>query len=339
MINRIFFHRIIVVALSSLCIYAQECSEEFTFYNELPETAIIICPGGCSESGDSCLSNIDLGVLDDIIFQNSLNYPDPINVGNQQWKYGRLIGLVASYNPNGSNGVNEQLTILPESIGNLSELKSIDLKLNSLNNLPNSFSQLINLTSLTLNNNWLSSLPEDIGNINQLFLLDLGYNQLASIPPSICEIIFDNTAYVFIFNNNLSSLPDCMCNLDIDWNGFDGGNFPYFGSGANLLCDSELIPDCIENSINFELSLDQFYYSTHIDAPQECDEECFIGDLNGDNVLNVLDVVSLANCVLAGNCSELQYGCAGDINVDGEFNVLDIVTLANCVLSGNNCSN
>jgi hypothetical protein len=130
-----------------------------------------------------------------------------------------------------------------------------------------------------------------------------------------------------------------MCNLDIDWNGFDGGNFPYFGSGANLLCDSELIPDCIENSINFELSLDQFYYSTHIDAPQECDEECFIGDLNGDNVLNVLDVVSLANCVLAGNCSELQYGCAGDINVDGEFNVLDIVTLANCVLSGNNCSN
>ena len=29
---------------------------------------------------------------------------------------------------------------------------------------------------------------------------------------------------------------------------------------------------------------------------------CCHGNLNGDNVLNVLDIVILANCVLAGNC-------------------------------------
>jgi hypothetical protein len=60
-----------------------------------------------------------------------------------------------------------------------------------------------------------------------------------------------------------------------------------------------------------------------------------LGDLNGDGGWNVLDIVTLANCVLAGNCSELTNGCAGDMNQDGGYNVLDIVTLANCVLAGN----
>jgi len=61
-----------------------------------------------------------------------------------------------------------------------------------------------------------------------------------------------------------------------------------------------------------------------------------LGDLNGDGGWNVLDIVTLANCVLANNCAELENGCAGDLNGDGGYNVLDIVTLANCVLA-NNC--
>jgi hypothetical protein len=61
-----------------------------------------------------------------------------------------------------------------------------------------------------------------------------------------------------------------------------------------------------------------------------------MGDLNGDGGWNVLDIVTLANCILNNNCSSLEYGCAGDLNGDGFFNVLDIVTLANCIL-GLNC--
>jgi predicted metal-binding protein len=60
-----------------------------------------------------------------------------------------------------------------------------------------------------------------------------------------------------------------------------------------------------------------------------------MGDLNGDGGFNVLDIVTLANCVLAENCYDLDYGCAGDMNQDGGWNVLDIVTLANCVLAEN----
>ncbi len=59
--------------------------------------------------------------------------------------------------------------------------------------------------------------------------------------------------------------------------------------------------------------------------------------MNGDGGWNVLDIVGLANCVLASNCGDIDNGCAGDMNGDGGWNVLDIVALANCVLASN-CS-
>ena len=65
---------------------------------------------------------------------------------------------------------------------------------------------------------------------------------------------------------------------------------------------------------------------------------CLAGDMNGDGGFNVLDVVTLANCVLNGTCTEDELkACAADMNGDGGYNVLDIVTLANCVLNGS-CS-
>ena len=52
------------------------------------------------------------------------------------------------------------------------------------------------------------------------------------------------------------------------------------------------------------------------------------GDLNGDGVLNVLDVVVLVNMVLAENaCPDVA-----DMNVDGYCNVLAVVLLVNIVL-------
>ena len=49
--------------------------------------------------------------------------------------------------------------------------------------------------------------------------------------------------------------------------------------------------------------------------------------MNHDGGLNILDIVTLANCVLAADCSDYA-----DINGDGGFNVLDIVALVNLVL-------
>ena len=76
-------------------------------------------------------------------------------------------------------------------------------------------------------------------------------------------------------------------------------------------------------------------YCTTAGAESGC--ICIEGDLNGDGGWNVLDIVALANCVLATTCGGNNNGCAADLNNDANYNVLDIVSLANCVLS-DNCS-
>ena len=48
--------------------------------------------------------------------------------------------------------------------------------------------------------------------------------------------------------------------------------------------------------------------------------------------MNVLDIVSLANCILTNSCVGLTNGCAADLNGDGVYNVLDIVNLVNLIL-------
>ena len=53
-----------------------------------------------------------------------------------------------------------------------------------------------------------------------------------------------------------------------------------------------------------------------------------LGDINGDGILNILDLVSLVNLVLSG-----EYIYTVDLNEDGTLNILDVVLLANLILS------
>ena len=55
-----------------------------------------------------------------------------------------------------------------------------------------------------------------------------------------------------------------------------------------------------------------------------------LGDINGDDLINVLDVVILVNIVL-GNDDPVD---AGDLNGDGIYNILDVVMLVNIILNG-----
>ncbi len=52
------------------------------------------------------------------------------------------------------------------------------------------------------------------------------------------------------------------------------------------------------------------------------------GDVNSDQVVNILDIVQLANMILSGN-----YEDNADLNNDGEVNILDIVAIVNIILS------
>jgi len=59
------------------------------------------------------------------------------------------------------------------------------------------------------------------------------------------------------------------------------------------------------------------------------------GDANGDGTVNVLDVVSIVNYILAGGDGLDDCGAAAaDFNEDGTVNVLDVVGIVNLILSG-----
>ena len=54
-----------------------------------------------------------------------------------------------------------------------------------------------------------------------------------------------------------------------------------------------------------------------------------VGDVNGDETLNILDVVLLVNLILGGGDAE-----CGDVNGDDTPNILDVVLLVNIILAG-----
>ena len=129
------------------------------------------------------------------------------------------------------------------------------------------------------------------------------------------------------FNSGLSAEGDLVVFADSD------------GNILTLILDvSMATDDGVELSQSFDIDgFGCYTMPTPGESNADCFEFCILGDLNGDSGWNVLDIVTLANCVLANNCAELEYGCAGDLNGDGGWNVLDIVTLANCILA-NNCN-
>ena len=84
--------------------------------------------------------------------------------------------------------------------------------------------------------------------------------------------------------------------------------FQYAGSGITPAQEIELI-DAIGELVN-ELSQLQ-------------------GDMNQDNILNVLDVIIIVNMALG----TIETNLNGDMNGDGGINILDVVLLANIILT------
>ena len=66
----------------------------------------------------------------------------------------------------------------------------------------------------------------------------------------------------------------------------------------------------------------------------ENQEECISnGDVNLDNDLNVLDVVTVVSYVLGNDNFNNEQFCQGDINLDYNIDVLDIVTIVSIILN------
>ena len=91
-----------------------------------------------------------------------------------------------------------QLTILPKSINNLSNLVDLDLSYNQFSSLPKSLCNLPNLSTLALNSNQLTSLSENIVNLAHLNELQIDNNQLTDLSilqnlPELLHVLFLGT--------------------------------------------------------------------------------------------------------------------------------------------------
>ena len=58
-------------------------------------------------------------------------------------------------------------------------------------------------------------------------------------------------------------------------------------------------------------------------------EEILLGDINGDSIINILDIIVLVDIITQGDTND---NIIADINQDGEINILDVISLVNIVL-------
>jgi len=101
---------------------------------------------------------------------------------------------------------NNQITSLPESFGNLESLVFLYGYNNQITGLPESFGNLSNLSQIWLSNNLLTGLPESFGNLSSLDSCYLSYNQLQTLSENFGDL--DDMNLMDFSNNEITELPE-----------------------------------------------------------------------------------------------------------------------------------
>ncbi|KAG5446072.1 hypothetical protein CSKR_103848 [Clonorchis sinensis] len=138
-------------------------------------------------------------------------------------------------------GQNSLKNDLPDVIGQLTCLTTLDLSNNQITSLPENIGNCTALKSLNLQHNQLQRLPNSIGNLRNLSKLSIKYNQLVEIPQSLANCVLLDEFNVE--SNQLSSLPDelllslpNLVNITLSRNHFT--DFPTGGPGQFKNCIS-----------------------------------------------------------------------------------------------------
>lgn len=167
--------------------------------------------------------------------------------------------LVEGGGVKGLNLAGRNITVIPEEIRFLSNLKLLSLAGNNLTSVPPAIGQLHGLTQLTLSQNLLTSLPEEIAELSNLMYLTLNSNQFTELPIVITQL--PELTHLYLSGNELTDLPEEMSefsnltNLHLEGNQFTG--FPIAVTQVTTLTllnfsDNQLniIPDEIANLTN-----------------------------------------------------------------------------------------
>ncbi len=106
-------------------------------------------------------------------------------------------------------------------------------------------------------------------------------------------------------------------------NGPNGGN-GYVGDRAYIWLKKYLLDEPEYCELLLEVPSTASQYLTNL----EC-EENILGDISGDDILNVLDIVLMINMILND-----EYSLVADVNEDSSLNVLDIILMVNILVGG-----
>ncbi|KAM0869967.1 hypothetical protein ACQ4PT_040328 [Festuca glaucescens] len=104
-----------------------------------------------------------------------------------------------------------QIEWIPDSIGKLTGLVTLDISENRLVSLPETIGKFFSLARLDLHANRIAQLPDSVGDLRSLIYLDLRGNQLTSLPSSIGRLM--NLQELDVGANRIVSLPDSIGSL------------------------------------------------------------------------------------------------------------------------------
>ncbi len=79
----------------------------------------------------------------------------------------------------------KQLTTIPESVLNQTDITSLNLSNNQLVTLPSEIGKLVNLGVLNVENNRLESLPPEVGQLVKLKSADFSNNRILTLPTEL----------------------------------------------------------------------------------------------------------------------------------------------------------
>ena len=132
------------------------------------------------------------------------------------------------------------------------------------------------------------------------FVCKLIYENSISLPSILIETNNENN---ITFNNLELLMGNNIINIDSQFN------------GEHILL---LTSGYTENDLNFENIIISFEIDTNNNE----------GDINDDQIINVLDIVLLVDFILSN-----EYEVIADLNEDGFLNVIDVVVLVNIILN------
>ncbi len=96
---------------------------------------------------------------------------------------------------------NKNLTRIPNSIAEFTELETLNVNSNNLVSLPDTLANLVDLNTITVANNNLSTVPSEFGQLNNLALLSLTQNPITSIPQEVCDLQTSNDGILTILTD------------------------------------------------------------------------------------------------------------------------------------------